>query len=43
MKTVTIGCFIDNFRAKTYIRLGFEVRKKTDTHYEMRYQPKKNL
>lgn len=44
MKTVTIGCFIDNFRAKNlYKRLGFEVIKKTDTHYEMRYQPKKNL
>lgn len=44
MKTVTIGCFIDNFRAKNlYERLGFEVIKVTDTHYEMRYQLKKNL
>lgn len=36
MKTVTIGCFIDNFHAKgLYERLGFEVKKVTDTHYEM--------
>jgi ribosomal protein S18 acetylase RimI-like enzyme len=42
MKTVTIGCFIDNFRAKDlYERLGFEVIKVTDTHYEMKYQPER--
>lgn len=43
MKTVTIGCFIDNSRAKNlYEGLGFEVIKVTETHYEMRYQPKGN-
>lgn len=37
-KTVTIGCFIDNTRARSlYERLGFKVIKKTDTHYAMKY------
>lgn len=41
-KTVTIGCFIDNFRAKDlYERLGFQIINMTDIHYEMKYQPKK--
>lgn len=38
-KTVTSGCFIDNFRAKDlYERLGFQITNITDTHYEMKYQ-----
>lgn len=38
-KTVTIGCFIDNFRAKElYERLGFQITNITSTHYEMKYQ-----
>lgn len=38
-KTVTIGCFIDNCRAKNlYERLGFKVMRITDTHYEMKYK-----
>lgn len=38
MKTVTIGCFIANQRAKKlYERLGFKVVRTTDTHYEMLY------
>lgn len=37
-KTVTIGCFINNTRARClYEKLGFEVIKTTDTHYAMRY------
>lgn len=38
-KTVTIGCFIDNFSAKElYGRLGFQITNITSTHYEMKYQ-----
>lgn len=37
-KTVTIGCFINNTRARClYERLGFEVITTTDTHYAMKY------
>jgi ribosomal protein S18 acetylase RimI-like enzyme len=37
-KTVTIGCFIENIRAKKlYERLGFKIMSILDTHYEMIY------
>lgn len=37
-KTISIGCFIDNTRAKQlYERLGFKVISITDTHYQMKY------
>lgn len=37
-KSVNIGCFIDNNRAKAlYERLGFKIIRRTDTHYEMKY------
>ncbi|QAA33041.1 GNAT family N-acetyltransferase [Clostridium manihotivorum] len=37
-KTISIGCFIDNIRAKQlYERIGFKVVSITDTHYEMKY------
>lgn len=40
-KTVSIGCFIDNNRAKQlYERLGFKVISITDTHYQMKYYVK---
>lgn len=36
-KTVSIGCFIDNTRARRlYERLGFKIISITDTHYEMK-------
>jgi len=39
-KTVRIGCFIDNSRAKKlYQKLGFKVVNITNTHYEMEYGP----
>lgn len=38
-KTITIGSFIDNYRAKKlYERLGFKVMRVTDTYYEMKYK-----
>lgn len=40
-KTVSIGCFIDNTRARQlYERLGFKVISITDAHYEMKYYTK---
>ena len=37
-KIVSIGCFIDNTRAKQlYERLGFKITSITTTHYEMKY------
>ncbi|GFZ31480.1 hypothetical protein CSC2_20060 [Clostridium zeae] len=37
-KSFTIGCFIDNIRARQlYERIGFKVESITDTHYEMKY------
>lgn len=37
-KTITIGCFKDNFRAKElYTKLGFKVIATTDTHFNMEY------
>ncbi|KAB3525748.1 GNAT family N-acetyltransferase [Alkaliphilus serpentinus] len=37
-KTITIGCFKDNLRAKElYTKLGFKVIATTDTHFNMEY------
>lgn len=37
-KTITIGCFLLNQRAKNlYEKLGFKIINETETHYEMEY------